>query len=118
MMLQLLIELYCDSCYIPFWRYSLAQSLKEDRQEEVVESGVMSILQTFIDNCHTEDLIVADPDIRIEETGLDSLSFMELITELEDTFDINLPDDSGVYVATANDLIALVTDCILKQKSA
>lgn len=47
------------------------------------------------------------PESRLDEVGIDSMALLELIFELEDKYDIHLPDDVS-SPETVGQLIALV----------
>ena len=47
------------------------------------------------------------PDSRLDEIGIDSMALLELIFELEDKYDIRLPDDVS-SPETVGQLLALV----------
>ena len=77
---------------------------------------VLQIVQTCIDDFSANTDIKAQPDLTIDESGLDSLSMMELMTELEDAFAIEMPDDSAERVNSVSDLIDLVDQCLATQR--
>ena len=70
-----------------------------------VEGGVIEVLKNVsrrpIDPTPTSDLIA--------DLGFDSLQVMELVTELEDRFDIAIPADAAPTVRTVAEVVAQVS---------
>ena len=70
-----------------------------------VEGGVIEVLKNVsrrpIDPTPTSDLIA--------DLGFDSLQVMELVTELEDRFDIAIPADTALTVRTVAEVVAQVS---------
>jgi acyl carrier protein len=70
-----------------------------------VEGGVIEVLKNVsrrpIDPTPTSDLIA--------DLGFDSLQVMELVTELEDRFDIAIPADTVPTVRTVAEVVAQVS---------
>jgi acyl carrier protein len=70
-----------------------------------VEGGVIEVLQNVsrrpIDPTPTSDLIA--------DLGFDSLQVMELVTELEDRFDIVIPAGTAPTVRTVAEVVAQVS---------
>jgi acyl carrier protein len=61
------------------------------------------------------DLI--DETAPVDRLGIDSLGFLEFLFELEDHFDISIPQERVVNVRTLNEL-AVVIDSIVAAKEA
>jgi acyl carrier protein len=62
-------------------------------------------------------------DTPLDEAGIDSLSLIEIIFELEDAFDITIPDPATVEerkgdFRTAGDVVAMVRTLIEAKESA
>ncbi len=53
--------------------------------------------------------VVADTDI-VRDLDVDSLALMNIVMELEDTFDVSIPLDRLAPVRTAGDLAALLRE--------
>ena len=49
-------------------------------------------------------------DTTWEEIGADSIDLVDLISELEDEFDISIPDDSIEDLKTVGDVVNLIDD--------
>jgi acyl carrier protein len=47
---------------------------------------------------------------QLKEIGIDSLSAMSLIIEVEDAFNIAIPDDKLTSIKTLNELVGLVSE--------
>lgn len=54
------------------------------------------------------------PDARLDELGIDSLSVMELLFIIEDEFSIRVPNDQ-VPLLTINDMVSYVNNLIAQQ---
>jgi len=54
-----------------------------------------------------ESLILPETNIA-EGLGVDSLAMMELVMELEDTFDIKIANDQVKDIVTVGDVVAMV----------
>jgi len=59
-----------------------------------------------------EDL---SPETTIEELGMDSLDALNLVFELEEAFDIMIPDEEAFEMKTIGEMIAGI-DLLIKQK--
>ena len=65
------------------------------------------------------DLKAADltPDAQLEALGLDSLSIIEFMFNIEDEFHIKLPDER-VEIKTIHDIASIVERMVTEQKTA
>ncbi|HUF86563.1 MAG TPA: acyl carrier protein [Thermohalobaculum sp.] len=72
--------------------------IKEDISP--IQSRVLELLRNKVDPQRTIDL----GSNVIEDTGLDSVSVMDLVMELEDEFDVSIPLDRIAEVRTVADL--------------
>jgi acyl carrier protein len=57
------------------------------------------------------------PDAQLEALGLDSLSVIEFMFNLEDEFHIKLPDER-VEIRTIHDIASIVERLVAEQKTA
>ncbi len=69
-----------------------------------VQARVLALLENKIGDQRAIDLNSSV----IEDTGLDSVSVMDLVMELEDEFDISIPLDRIAEVRTVGDLASAV----------
>ncbi len=60
-----------------------------------------------------DDLV---PDAQLESLGLDSLSVIEFMFNLEDEFKIKLPDER-VEIKTVRDIVSIVDRLLAEQKT-
>ncbi|MDE5949597.1 MAG: hypothetical protein K2G54_01850 [Malacoplasma sp.] len=51
----------------------------------------------------------------LKDAGIDSLEMMELIVQVEEQLNIQLPDDKLLELKTASDLINLIKDTVNKK---
>lgn len=56
-------------------------------------------------------------DTRIEDLGIDSLDFVELIFEIEETYNITIPVETDDTVRTIGDFVNVVTRLRFKSNS-
>lgn len=54
------------------------------------------------------------PEARLDQLGIDSLSVMELLFKIEDEFDIKVPNDQ-VALVTVEDIVAYVNALVAQQ---
>lgn len=57
------------------------------------------------------------PEARLNQLGIDSLSVMELLFKIEDEFDIKVPNDQ-VALVTVDDIVAYVNALVAQQTAA
>lgn len=57
------------------------------------------------------------PDARLDELGIDSLSVMELLFKIEEEFSIRIPNDQ-VALVTIRDVVSYVDHLIAQQTDA
>ena len=63
-----------------------------------------------------EEDVSMDSDIQ-KDLGADSLSVVELIMELEDTFNIEIPDEDAENLRTLNDVVNFVQEKLAETSS-
>ena len=63
------------------------------------------------------DASTIDETAPVDRLGIDSLGFLEFLFELEDHFDISIPQDRVVHVRTLRDL-ATEIDSLVETKRA
>jgi acyl carrier protein len=54
------------------------------------------------------------PEARLDELGIDSLSVMELLFKIEEEFGIQVPNDQ-VQLVTVDDMVRYVSDLVARQ---
>ena len=69
-----------------------------------IDTRVLDLLRSKINR---EREIAMDSNV-VEDTGLDSVSVMDFVMELEDEFDISVPLDEIAEVRTVSDLAGVV----------
>lgn len=55
---------------------------------------------------------ITEETLFVEDLGADSLDFFEIITAIEETFDITIPDDAASGIATVGDAAAAIRKAI------
>lgn len=63
--------------------------------------------------CESEDYLI-DPDATFEEMDIDSLDLLEIVTSIEDEFQIEIPDEAMSEIKTAGDAIEYVEKLVEK----
>ena len=74
----------------------------------------MSDIEQRVKKIVAEQLGVAEADIKIESSfvddlGADSLDTVELVMELEEEFEINIPDEAAEKIQTVGDAVKYIT---------
>ena len=75
-----------------------------NERHSAIQTQVLDLLGKKIG---AERQIGLDSDV-VEDTGLDSVSVMDFVMELEDAFDITIPLDRIAEVRTVGDLVKAV----------
>jgi acyl carrier protein len=83
-------------------------------QNIAIQARVLELLSKKIDAGRRIDL---DSSV-VEDTGLDSVSVMDFVMELEDEFDITIPLDQIAEVRTVGDLAIAVEKISRKRVAA
>ena len=63
--------------------------------------------------CSKEDVV---PDAKLEELGIDSLKAINILFELEEEFDIEIPNEVISEMVTVGDIVNCVTELRNKQQ--
>ncbi|MDT8345570.1 MAG: phosphopantetheine-binding protein [Thermohalobaculum sp.] len=71
-----------------------------------IEARILTLLAQKV----KADITVTGSTNIVADTGLDSVSVMDFVLELEDEFDVNIPLDRIAEVKTVADLAASVQD--------
>ena len=74
---------------------------------EKIADAIVAII-----NCPREDIT---EDARLESLGIDSLKAINILFELEEEFDIEIPNERIAEMITVADIHYCVTDLINKQ---
>lgn len=59
-----------------------------------------------------------DEHAPVDRLGIDSLGFLEFLFELEDHFDISIPQETVASVRTLNDLAAVIDSLVAAKQAA
>lgn len=74
---------------------------------------VINAITTIID-CPREDII---PDAKLQSLGIDSLKAINILFELEEEFDIEIPNEMIAEMTTVGDIVDCVTGLHDKQSN-
>ena len=75
-------------------------------KEEVFEK----VKGIIIDQLGTPEDNVKEDSSFIDDLGADSLDIVELVMALEETFDIEIPDEDAEKVVTVGDVVKYISD--------
>jgi acyl carrier protein len=59
---------------------------------------------------------IARPSSFVNDLGADSLDTVELVMEIEDAFDLSIPDESAEKIQTVGDAIKFIEDHVRDKK--
>lgn len=65
-------------------------------------------LKLIIEKITNEEILVDGKEQLISSAGIDSLSFLEIIIEIEEFFEISLPDEKIFKCKTFGDIMELI----------
>jgi acyl carrier protein len=84
-----------------------AKTQDRDIKKEIVEivSNLSKIPKEKIEKCNSENFA---------DLGMDSFALVEIVFAIENTFDINIPQDSLAKVKNLDDLTALIEQLLKK----
>ena len=74
---------------------------------EQVANAIVSIM-----NCPKEGIVV---DAKLENLGIDSLKAINILFELEEEFDIEIPNERIADMVTVGDIVVCVTELVNKK---
>lgn len=80
-------------------------------------SKIVNILETYLSEKPKQPITI-HTDLQNDlgfDLGLDELDIFEIITNLEETFYINIPDDPIPNIKTAGDIFTIVKACMLEK---
>lgn len=63
------------------------------------------IREAFVDQVNVDGEAVVESASLIDDLGADSLDLLQLVTELEDEFDIAIPDEDFEAIVTVGDVL-------------
>lgn len=78
------------------------------------EMNTLSELKQLIHDKFDIDPLTLDPDLPMNDYGLDSLALAELLFSVEDHFGIDFPD-ANIEVNTLNGLVQVIDEMRMKQ---
>ncbi len=78
-------------------------------------SNLLALFREVVEEVDKKKLPDVTEKSVIADLGIDSLSTMQIIGELENRLDIMIPDDQLVKLETVGDLLAVVERCAAKK---
>jgi acyl carrier protein len=86
--------------------------------QEETQKVILEILSKYIDEEAFADQVI--PDAKLEELGIDSMAVIEIIFDIEEAFDVDMPgfgevDGSDASLGTVSDLVNIVDSLIEKK---
>ena len=92
----------------------LIYSTKKDKKmkNDIVQK-IASILAEQLNK--TTEEILPEADIR-DDLGADSLDVVEIVLNLEEEFDLEIPDEDSEGIRTAGDIVAYVNTALAREK--
>lgn len=80
-------------------------------------SKIINIINLALEKNHVKfKLNNSNLDKQLKETGIDSITVISIVTELEEKFSITLPDDQLMSLKTPRDLLKLVEKTLSEKK--
>ena len=74
--------------------------------QEAVESNLIEIFTKF----KNVKVTVTPQSVITADLGVDSLAVMEIVAELEDTYDLTFPDEELPNVKTVGDVVRMIVN--------
>lgn len=68
----------------------------------------LHIIRNYLNTNHDISPEAINPDTKLDDIGIDSISFLELVFEFESKFGINAPDNEVDSIKTIGELISLI----------
>lgn len=79
-----------------------------DQNEIKVKTIISKIIKIPVDR-------LANADDLVEKHGMDSLARVEIVTELEKAFDINIDDKAAMELRSVNKCLEFIKEALLKK---
>lgn len=70
----------------------------------------MSVEQIIADHLHIDASIINDDSKIVDDLGADSLHIVELVMQIENRFDIEIPDEDAETLLTVGDVKRYIED--------
>jgi|TARA_R110000851_G_scaffold325119_1_gene492876 acyl carrier protein len=70
----------------------------------------MSIIDILKDKLNVQEEQIKDNSLIVEDLGADSLSVVEIIMDVEEEFDIQIPDEDAELILTVKDLADYIAE--------
>jgi acyl carrier protein len=78
-----------------------------DRLADTIATRVIAVIQEHFDVTYSD---VTEARNFTEDLGLDSLDLMSAMVDLEELFEVELPDDAAARFTTVADVVAYLTN--------
>lgn len=76
-----------------------------------------TVIEIIVKNIGKEHILSLEPDCELSKLGMTSIVFIQIVVSLEETFDIEIPDEKLIMteMGTVNKIINVVKE-VLKSK--
>ena len=93
-------------------------SFREDGNLQALDSIIYSFIEFYLPaNAPKPAKPLPDDTELIATLGLDSLGMVEMVFQIEDILDVNIPDEEAQEIRTTGDLKKFLHQAVLKSKS-
>ena len=94
----------CPKCGTLLWFFDTSAGMRFYKSETVAPLRD-KIIQIICENLGVNKERVTPTTSYLEDVGADSLDIVELVMELEEDFDVTIPDEEAVKIKTVGDAI-------------
>ena len=71
---------------------------------------IKKIIEIVIRNIGSEQISTLDPNYELSQYGMNSIIFIHIVVDLEETFDIEIPDDQAEKISTVGDAVNYIKE--------
>jgi acyl carrier protein len=79
--------------------------------------STLEIIQNILVEKFSLDRAILTPDVTLDQLGIDSLTVLEMLFDIEDRFGLKINDDTPRTLHTLQDVVAYVDSLLLKRKA-
>ena len=94
-------------------------AFRQDGDLQALDNIIYSFIEFYLPTNVTKPEKPLPDDTELVDTlGLDSLGMVEMVFQIEDILDVNIPDEDTQEIRTTGDLKKFLQQAVLKNKSA